>query len=112
VKLSIAAAHEVSVAAGPQQQSRIGAPDPALTPNAGLAVITGPVRAAQLARQDFLTGLDRQRADAAGQQIPPELPHDVFPLASPPGQPGRAGRHPAGGGGLSYGCLDTYHRAG
>ena len=90
MKLSIAAAHEVSVAAGPQQQSRIGAPDPALTRNAGLAVITGPVRAAQLA------GLDRQRADAAGQQIPPELPHDVFPLASPPGQPGRAGLAPGG----------------
>jgi hypothetical protein len=85
------------------QQPRIGAPDPALTPNAGLAVITelcgrlgvisaldtavGPVRqrergfgagelltgiaAAQLAGEDFLTGLDRQRADAAGQQIMP-----------------------------------------
>ena len=78
-------------------------PDPALTPNAGLAVITelcgrlgvigaldaavGPVKqrergfgagellagiaAAQLAGEDFLTGLDRQRADAAGQQIMP-----------------------------------------
>ena len=86
-----------------RQQPRIGAPDPALTPNAGLAVITelcgqlgvigaldaavGPVKqrergfgagellagiaAAQLAGEDFLVGLDRQRADAAGQQIAP-----------------------------------------
>jgi len=85
------------------QQPRIGVPDPALTPNAGLAVITelcgrlgvisaldaavGPIKqrergfgagellagiaAAQLAGEDFLTGLDRQRADAAGQQITP-----------------------------------------
>ncbi|MFI5065073.1 MAG: IS1380 family transposase [Streptosporangiales bacterium] len=84
-------------------QPRIGAPDRALTPNAGLTVITelcdrlgviaaldaavGPVKqrdrgfgagelltglaAAQLAGEDFLTGLDRQRADAAGQQITP-----------------------------------------
>jgi Transposase DDE domain group 1 len=82
---------------------RAGAPDPALTPNAGLAVITelcgrlgvieavdaavGPIKqrergfgagelltgiaAAQLAGEDFLTGLDRQRADAAGQRITP-----------------------------------------
>ena len=86
-----------------RQQPRIGAPDPALTPNAGLAVITelcgrlgvigaldaavGPIKqrergfgagelltglaAAQLAGEDFLTGLDRQRADAAGQRITP-----------------------------------------
>ena len=86
-----------------RQQPRIGAPDPALTPNAGLAAITelcdrlgvisaldaavGPVKqrdrgfgagelltgiaAAQLAGEDFLTGLDRQRADAAGQQVTP-----------------------------------------
>ncbi len=86
-----------------RQQPRIGAPDPSLTPNAGLAVITelcgrlgvigaldaavGPIKqrdrgsgagelltgiaAAQLAGEDFLTGLDRQRADAAGQQITP-----------------------------------------
>jgi hypothetical protein len=77
---------------------RIGAPDPALTPNAGLAAVSelcgrlgvisaldaavGPIKqrdrgfgagellagiaAAQLAGEDFLTGLDRQRADAAG----------------------------------------------
>ncbi len=87
----------------PRQRVRAGAPDPALTPNAGLAVITelcgrlgvisaldaavGPVKqrdrgfgagellcgiaAAQLAGEDFLTGLDRQRADAAGQQLTP-----------------------------------------
>ena len=86
-----------------RQQPRIGVPDPALTPNAGLAVVTelcgrlgvietldaavGPIKqrergfgagellcgiaAAQLAGEDFLTGLDRQRADAAGQQITP-----------------------------------------
>ena len=86
-----------------RQQPRIGAPDPALTPNAGLAVITelcgrlgviaaldaavgsikrrergfgagellAGIAAAQLAGEDFLTGLDRQRADAAGQQITP-----------------------------------------
>ena len=86
-----------------RQQLRIGAPDPALTPNAGLAALTGlcdrlgvigaldtaigPIKqrergfgagqlltglaAAQLAGEDFLVGLDRQRADAAGQQITP-----------------------------------------
>jgi hypothetical protein len=86
-----------------RQRLRIGVPDLALTPNAGLAVITelcgrlgvigevdaavGPIKqrdrgfgagelltgiaAAQLAGEDFLTGLDRQRADAAGQQITP-----------------------------------------
>ena len=84
-------------------QVRVGAPDAALTPNAGLAAVTelcgrlgviealdaavGPVKqrdrgfgagelltgiaAAQLAGEDFLTGLDRQRADVAGQQITP-----------------------------------------
>lgn len=86
-----------------RRQVRVGAPDPALTPNAGLAVISelcdrlgvisaldaavGPVKqrdrgfgagellcgiaAAQLAGEDFLTGLDRQRADAAGQLLTP-----------------------------------------
>jgi hypothetical protein len=86
-----------------RQQVRVGTPDRALTPNAGMAAITelcgrlgvvaaidaaaGPVKqrdrgfgagelltgiaAAQLAGEDFLTGLDRQRADAAGQQIAP-----------------------------------------
>ena len=86
-----------------RQGPRVGAPDAALTPNAGLAVITelcgrlgviealdaavGPVKqrdrgfgagellagiaAAQLAGEDFLVGLDRQRADAAGQRITP-----------------------------------------
>ena len=86
-----------------RQRPRVGVPDAALTPNAGLAVITelcgrlgviealdaavGPVKqrdrgfgagelltgiaAAQLAGEDFLAGLDRQRADAAGQQITP-----------------------------------------
>jgi len=82
---------------------RVGAPDAALTANAGLAAIAelcsrlgviraidaavGPVKerdrgfgagelltgiaAAQLAGEDFLTGLDRHRADAAGQLITP-----------------------------------------
>jgi hypothetical protein len=81
----------------------VGVPDRALTPNAGLAAVTGlcdrlgvigaldaavgPVKqrdrgfgagqlltgiaAAQLAGEDLLTGLDRQRADAAGQQLTP-----------------------------------------
>ncbi len=86
-----------------RRQARIGAPDRALTPNAGLAAVSGlcdrlgvvgaidaavgPVKqrdrglgagelltgiaAAQLAGEDFLVGLDRQRADTAGQQIAP-----------------------------------------
>jgi hypothetical protein len=86
-----------------RRQVRIGAPDRALTANAGLAAIgelcdrlgvvegldaaVGPVKqrdrgfgagellaglaAAQLAGEDFLTGLDRQRADVAGQQLTP-----------------------------------------
>ena len=86
-----------------RRQVRVGAPDAALTANAGLAAVTelcgrlgviealdaaiGPVKqrnrgfgagelltglgAAQLAGEDFLTGLDRQRADAAGQQLTP-----------------------------------------
>jgi hypothetical protein len=86
-----------------RRQARIGAPDAALTPSAGLAAISelcdrlgvigaldaavGPVKqrdrgfgpgqlltgiaVAQLAGEDFLVGLDRQRADAAGQQITP-----------------------------------------
>ena len=86
-----------------RQQVRPGAPDAALTPNAGMAVVSelcdrlgvigaldaavGPIKqrergfgagellagiaAAQLAGEDFLTGLDRQRADAAGQLITP-----------------------------------------
>ncbi len=86
-----------------RQLLRAGAPDAALTSNAGLAAISelcdrldvtgaldaavGPVKqrhrgfgagellagiaAAQLAGEDFLAGLDRQRADAAGQQLTP-----------------------------------------
>src|ERR1039458_4036357 len=113
-----------------RRQARVGVPDAALTPNAGLAAVSelcdrldvigaldaavgpgkqrdrgfgagellagvasgraageGPVRqrdrgfgagellaglaSAQLAGEDFLVGLDRQRADAAGQQLPP-----------------------------------------
>src|ERR1017187_862919 len=86
-----------------RRQARVGAPDAALTPNAGLAAVSelcdrldvigaldaavGPVKqrdrgfgagellagraSAQLAGEDFLVGLDRQRAAAAGQQITP-----------------------------------------
>jgi len=86
-----------------RRQARVGAPDAALTPNAGMAAITGlcdrlgvieeldaavgavkqrdrgfgagellaGLASAQLAGEDFLVGLDRQRADAAGQQIAP-----------------------------------------
>jgi len=86
-----------------RKRVRVGAPDPSLTPNAGLAAISelverlgvvtsldaaiGPIKqrdrgfgpgellvgvaAAQLAGEDFLVGLDRQRADVAGQQLTP-----------------------------------------
>jgi Transposase DDE domain group 1 len=86
-----------------RRRVRVGAPDRALTANAGLVAVTGlcerlgvigaldaavgPIKqrdrglgagellaglaAAQLAGEDFLTGLDRQRADAAGQRITP-----------------------------------------
>src|SRR6516162_9018151 len=37
----------------------------------GAGELLAGLAAAQLAREDFLTGLDRQRADAAGQQITP-----------------------------------------
>jgi hypothetical protein len=82
---------------------RVGAPDPALTPVAGMVAISelvdrvgviealdaavGPIKqrdrgfgagellvgvaAAQFAGEDFLVGLDRQRADVAGQEIVP-----------------------------------------
>jgi hypothetical protein len=82
---------------------RVGAPDPSLTGNAGIAAVSelcdrldvvatldrriGPIKqrdrgfgagelltglaAAQLAGEDFLVGLDRQRADTAGQQLAP-----------------------------------------
>jgi hypothetical protein len=86
-----------------RRQVRIGVPDAALIPSAGMAAVSelcdrlgviealdaavGPVKqrdrgfgpgqlltgiaAAQLAGEDFLAGLDRQRADVAGQQITP-----------------------------------------
>jgi len=86
-----------------RRRVRIGAPDPSLTPNAGLVAISelcdrlgviaavdtavGPIKArdrghgaggllvgiacAQLAGEDFLVGLDRQRADGAGQLLAP-----------------------------------------
>jgi len=86
-----------------RRQARVGAPDAALTANAGMPAVselcgrlgvvgaidaaTGPIKqrdrgftagelltgiaAAQLAGEDFLTGLDRQRADRAGQQLTP-----------------------------------------
>ena len=86
-----------------RRRVRIGAPDPSLTPVAGMVAVTelverldvigrldaaiGPIKqrrrghtggqllvgiaAAQLAGEDFLVGLDRQRADTAGQQLAP-----------------------------------------
>jgi len=86
-----------------RRRVRIGAPDPSLTPVAGMLAVTelvdrldvidrldaaiGPIKqrrrghtagqllvgiaAAQLAGEDFLVGLDRQRADTAGQQLAP-----------------------------------------
>lgn len=86
-----------------RRRVRVGAPDPSLTGNAGMAAISelcdrldvvatlnrrvGPIKArerghgagqllvglaaAQLAGQDFLVGLDRHRADAAGQALTP-----------------------------------------
>ena len=93
----------IRAGSGRRQQVRAGAPDRALTANAGLVAVTelcgrlgvigaldaavGPLKqrnrgfgaggllcgiaAAQLAGEDFLTGLDRQRADVAGQQLTP-----------------------------------------
>ena len=93
----------IRAGAGRRQRARVGAPDPGLTPNAGLAVISelcdrlgviaaldaavGPIKqrdrgfgagellaglaSAQLAGEDFLVGLDRQRADRAGQLLAP-----------------------------------------
>jgi hypothetical protein len=55
----------------------IGAPDAAVGPvkqrdrGFGAGELLTGIAAAQLAGKDFLTGLDRQRADAAGQQITP-----------------------------------------
>ena len=88
---------------GKPRQVRVGAPDRALTANAGLVAVSelcgrlgvieaidaaaGPIKqrdrgfsagqllagiaAAQLAGEDFLVGLDRQREDVAGQLITP-----------------------------------------
>src|ERR1700757_4160788 len=72
---------------------RTGGPDPELTPDAGLAVIT-VVRAVQLAGEGFLTGRDRQRADAARQQIPPAVSPAALPPRSPPRPAGGAGHTP------------------
>ncbi len=55
----------------------IGALDGAVGPikqrdrGVGAGELLAGIAAAQLAGEDFLTGLDRQRADAAGQQITP-----------------------------------------
>jgi hypothetical protein len=86
-----------------RRQVRIGAPDPTLTPVAGMVAVSelvdrlgviegldarvGPIKtrrrglsggqllvgmaAAQLAGEEFLVGLDRQRADTAGQVLAP-----------------------------------------
>jgi anti-sigma-K factor RskA len=68
-------------------------------------LLTG-IAAAQLAGEDFLTGLDRQRADAAGQQLTPvpglastaepETKVQPIPQLQPPAGPeGRPGPSPA-----------------
>jgi hypothetical protein len=86
-----------------RRRVRVGAPDPSLTPAAGMVAVAelverldvigrldtaiGPIKqrrrghtggqllvgiaAAQLAGEDFLVGLDRQRADGVGQQLCP-----------------------------------------
>jgi hypothetical protein len=107
-----------------RRQVVVGVPDRALTPNAGLAAVTGmcdrlgvigaldaavgPVKerargfgagkllaglaSAQLAGEDFLTGLDRQRADAAGQQLTPVPGLSSTTAADwPAGSPARSG---------------------
>jgi hypothetical protein len=56
-------------------------------------MLTG-IAAAQLAGEDFLTGLDRQRADTAGQQVTPvpgwrPRPRPVWPGGSPRRNGGR-----------------------
>jgi hypothetical protein len=50
------------VAVGPTKQRERGH---------GAGELPAGIAAAQLAGEDFLTGLDRQRADAAGQQLTP-----------------------------------------
>ena len=57
-------------------------------------LLTG-IAVAQLAGEDFLTEPGGQRVDAAGQQVPPELSHDAFPLdfaARPAGRGQTVGR--------------------
>ena len=59
-------------------------------------LLTG-IAAAQLAGEDFLTGLDRQRADAAGEQLAPcrgwrPRPRQAWPGGSPRRSGGRWSR--------------------
>ena len=58
----------------------------------GAGELLAGIAAAQLAGEDFLTGLDRQRADAAGQQITP-VPGLASTTAAgwPAGSPRRSG---------------------
>ena len=127
---------------------RVGAPDPALTPNAGLAAISelcdrldvtgaldaavGPIKqrdrgfgagellagiaAAQLAGEDFLTGLDRQRADAAGPADHPGAGAGVHDRGGPgpaghPGAVAGGGDGPGGGDRADAGTLLPAARA-
>ena len=77
-------------------------------------LLTG-IAAAQLAGEDFLTGLDRQRADAAGQQITP-VPGLVFHDRRGPGPQAysravaRGGVRP--GSGDRRGCCRCCRRSG
>ncbi len=59
-RLGVTGALDAAVGPVKQRDSGFGAGE----------LLTG-IAAAQLAGEDFLTGLDRQRADAAGQQIAP-----------------------------------------
>ena len=59
----------------------------------GAGELLAGIAAAQLAGEDFLTGLDRQRADAAGQQVAPVRGWRPRPRrAWPGGSPRRSGR--------------------
>jgi len=76
----------------------IGALDAAVGPvkqrdrGFGTGELLAGIAVAQLAGEDFLAGLDRQRADAAGQQITP-VPGRARPRrwAWPAGPPARSG---------------------
>src|SRR5260370_41504994 len=63
----------------------------------GAGELLAGIAAAQLSGEDFLTGLDRQRADAAGQQLTP-VPGLASTTAAGPAPRGPPGPGAAGGG--------------